>query len=225
MPLRSLVGTLLYAATHTRPDVSYATGQLAKHSSDPSIAHWKAGQKILEYLGNSWALKLRYSREKHNPPNVLECYPDASWADDVATRRSTSGHVIIMNESPVAWTSHTQTTVAKSTMEAEYVELANAAGQAMSIKQFLEEITKETWRINVHCDNAAVIAVANKPAYNRQRTKHIDIKHHYVRELIERKEIYLSWVSTDQQLADIFTKPLGRSAYEKNRGALLHHTC
>ena len=151
----------------------------------------------------------------------LEMYTDADWTGDKETRRSTSGYVALLNGTAISWASKRQTSVAQSSCEAEYIAASEAVKEAVWIGRFLEELHQtRIYPIPLYCDNQGAIALAKNPE-NHQRTKHIDVRYHYIREKEEDGTIEIRYLPTEQMVADGFTKSLSsaqqRSFAERER--------
>ena len=146
----------------------------------------------------------------------LICYADASWANDLDTRRSTTGYLFKLNGNLVSWKSQRQPTVALSSTEAEYMSLAAATQEAIWLNRFVEELkiyAEEA--VLIHQDNQGAIALAKNPVFH-QRTKHIDLRYHFVREKVEDKDIEICYTCTSEMQADFLTKNLTRPLFEKH---------
>ncbi|XP_067932728.1 uncharacterized protein [Watersipora subatra] len=216
---QSMVGSLLYAASATHPDISHAVGVLSRYNSSPTETHMTAVKRVLRYLKGSIDICLHI--EKHNIGELFG-YTDASWADNCDNRHSTSGLVFMHGGTPVSWFSKSQSIVAVSTAEAEYVALYDAAREATWLRQLYDTVTNcPTPAINVYVDNQSTITIANSGS-NTKRTKHIDIKYHYCREAITNGVIVTSYCPTEKNIADIFTKPLTRPRFEELHKLLVH---
>lgn len=190
----------------TRPDISYAVGQVAQFSSNPSKAHWEAVKRILAYLKGTADYGIFFSGSKKD--GLLSTYSDADYAGDLETRRSTTGFWLILNEGPVAWTSRRQHCTTLSTTEAEYVAVCEATKETVWMRNLLQNIGLEQSAPTVlFCDNQSAIRLVRNPEFHK-RTKHIDVQFHFIREKQEDGTIDVQYIPTDQQLADIFTKPL-----------------
>ena len=211
---QSLVGSLLYAAIATRPDIAHAVGVVSKFNARPSEAHLTAAKRILRYLKGTSNLALKYKKSDEEIPIG---YSDADWAGDMDDRHSTSGNLFLMSGGAVSWMSKKQATVALSTAEAEYVALSSAAQEAVWIQKLLSDLgTPPDKPMTMMEDNQGAIAIAKNPVAHA-RTKHIDIRHHYVRELVQKRLIELCYCQTDDMVADVLTKPLTRARFEKLR--------
>ena len=215
---QSMVGSLLYMAVATRPDIAQAVGAVAKFCSRPSEAHLTAVKRILRYLKGTANLGLKFMKSESGE---LTGYSDADWAGDVDERRSTTGNLFLMSGAPVSWLSKKQTVVALSTSEAEYVALSMAAQEAVWLRRFLSDLTTTELGIPtiIMEDNQGAIAMARNPG-SHARTKHIDIRFHYVREAVQQGAIALQYCPTDVMLADLLTKSLAKSRFESLRSAM-----
>ena len=203
---QSAIGSLLYLAVCTRPDISYAVSTLAKFTLKPNNKHWTALKRIFRYLQGTKTLGLKYSR--NSEISGIVGYSDADWAGDVAERRSTSGYMFLFNGGPISWKSQRQKCVALSTAEAEYVALSSAAQESIWLTQLLSELTRasETPMV-IHEDNQSTIAMARNPQYHG-RAKHIEIKHHFIRDQVAYGTIELVYCPSSQMIADMLTKGL-----------------
>lgn len=204
---RSLVGSLLYAAMVTRPDIAYAVQALGRHLQSSGPVHWTAAKRVARYLKGTRDLTIVYGASQAKMVK-LHGYCDADWAGDVDTRRSTTGYVFIVAGGIVTWASKLQPTVALSSVEAEYMALCAAVQEAICLRRLLEDLGQQQESpTTIYEDNQGCIALSKNPVYHK-RSKHIDIRYHFTREKVESGEITLEYVATEQQLADILTKPL-----------------
>jgi hypothetical protein len=201
------IGSLLFLANRTRPDLEFPVNFLARFAGHPSARHWTAVKRVFRYLAGTVELGITYREDPDEP--FLFGYSDADFAGDLECRKSTSGYVFIMGGGPISWKSQRQRTVTLSTTEAEYAALAEAAREAASIRQFLTElgVTAPT-PIVIFEDNTTTISLANNHT-NHKRSKHIDIRNHYCREQAALGHIQIQYVKTEDQVADGLTKPLG----------------
>ena len=207
---QSAVGSLLYLATATRPDISLAVGKAAQFNANPTTAHWTLVKRILRYVGGTADLGLLYTPGGNQE---LVGYSDSDFAGDINDRKSTSAYTFIKSGALISWRSKKQTVVAQSTAEAEYVALAAAAQEAIWLRRLLEDFGLEQRRPTVlHEDNQAAIAISTNPV-NHSRVKHIDTKYHFIRDQVEHGTILLQYCPTEQMVADILTKPLAREHF------------
>ncbi|KAG9446390.1 hypothetical protein H6P81_012518 [Aristolochia fimbriata] len=157
------------------------------------------------------------SQEKTS--SVLAGYSDADWAGDVDDRKSTSGGCFYLGTNLVSWYSKKQNSISLSTAEAEYIAAGSCCAQLVRMKQMLSDYGLNSTEMTVYCDNTSAINISKNPVQH-SRTKHIDIRHHFIRELVEDRQVLIEHVSTENQLADIFTKSLDAKRFEFLRGAL-----
>jgi hypothetical protein len=209
VPYSSGVGSLMYAMTATRPDIAFAVSVLSAFMANPGERHWIALKRVLRYLQGTrdYCLVLGGSQVE------LSAWCDADWANDKDTRRSMTGYIFKLGDGVISWQSKRQATVALSSTEAEYMSVSHAAREAAFLNQLLSESGYKQYSITLHCDNQSCIALSTNPAYH-QRSKHIDIQHHFVREKVESGNITLTYVPGEQMIADILTKPLPRVKHE-----------
>jgi transposase InsO family protein len=203
---RKLIGMLLFAATHTRPDISASVGILSKRIMCPRDVDLLEAKRIIKYLKGSRNLKLRLSHEIGNQD--LHAFSDANWAEDRTDRKSNSGYLCVINGGVISWCSRKQETVATSSAESELIALTDTCKEVKWLKRIaetLKETTKE--KVTVYTDSQSCIAMVKNEKYSN-RTKHIDTKYHYVRELYTKREIELEYVNTEVNTADLLTKPL-----------------
>ena len=212
---QSMVGNLLYVAVATRPDISQAVGVVSKFNSAPTEAHLNAVKRILRYLKGTLDLSLQYKYIESCEFEVTG-YSDADWASDLDTRRSTTGKT----GSAISWISQKQSTVALSTAEAEYIALSSATQEVVWLRQLLTDIGVDYAKpVTVWEDNQAAIGLTRNPV-GHKRTKHINIKYHFVREHIMIGSLLVKYCNTKEMLADILTKPLPKRQFEYLRSKL-----
>ena len=213
---REAVGSLVYLATCTRPDLSFVVSKLSQHLAEPSEEHWNTVKHVFRYLRGTTDRGLCFKKDHKNDLGLI-VHSDADWASDATDRRSTTGYCVSMSErsSLISWKSRKQPTVALSTCEAEYMALASAIQECMYLLQLLKGIDKSHYaQTKVFDDNQGAIALARNPV-NRQRCKHIDIKYHFVRETVNSGKIGLEYCPTDRMIADIMTKPATKLQLKK----------
>ena len=180
-------------------------------------AHLTAAKRILRYLKRTADLAVRYKKSENG---TLIGYSDADWAGDYDDRYSTTGNLFLMAEGPVSWLSKKQPIVALSTSEAEYVAVSTAAQEATWLRRLLADLKAlPSDPTMIMEDNQGTIAIAKNPIVHA-RTKHIDIKYHYVREAIQQRLITLSYCPTNEMIADLLTKELPRGRFESLRKAM-----
>ncbi|KAF1332324.1 Integrase catalytic core protein, partial [Globisporangium splendens] len=218
VPYRSAVGAVMYLMVGTRPDLAAAVGTLSQFASDPCPTHWQALKRVLRYLQATPTHGIRFSG---SGDGKLIGYSDADWAGDIETRRSTSGYVFVLNDGCISWRSKKQRTVALSSTEAEYMALSEATQEAVWLKAFMRELGEDAGdgALTVFEDNQGAIALAKNPEFHK-RTKHIDIRYHFVREKVEDGQVVLEYCSTQEMLADLMTKPIPAAQFDALRTKL-----
>lgn len=212
-PYRQAVGSLMFAAIVSRPDISYAVGEVSKFTENPKSCHVVALKRIFRYLNATSDYYIEYKKE--DSVNLVG-YTDADFARDIDTRRSTTGYVFLANSSAITWRSHRQKTVALSTTEAECMAACEGAKEAIWLRQLLTDIGyPQTSPTILNVDNQGAIRLIGNPELHHS-TKHIDIRLKFIRELKKNKTIDIIFVNTDMQYADIFTKPLTAQRFINN---------
>ncbi|XP_071681187.1 uncharacterized protein [Lolium perenne] len=207
---RSIVGGLQYL-TITRPDLSYAVNRVCQYLHAPTDVHWSAVKRILRYVSHtsSFGLHLRASSS-----GVLSAFSDADWAGCPDDGRSTGGYVVFLGPNLIAWRARKQATVSRSSTEAEYKVVADATAELIWVESLIQELGVSQPRPPVlWCDNIGAMFLSSNPVFHA-RTKHIEIDFHFVRERVSKKLLQIKFISSKDQLADIFTKPLPLPMFE-----------
>ena len=216
-----LIGKLMYLACGTRPDIAFAVGQLSKHNADPRKGHLKAAKRVVRYLKGTMQMGLMFGRTPTNPPPYgLTGYADSNFAGDPADRKSVMGYCFFLNGAVVSWSSKKQRTASTSTTEAEYIALGHAAREAVWIRRFINEMNLDMVEdLTLYGDNEMSINLT-KNAESQHRMKHIDVQHHYVRELVNEGELTVKWIPSSEMLADGMTNALSTETFRKHRALL-----
>ena len=209
IPYLSAVGSLIYLATTTRPDISYAVGALGRFSSNPGMEHWKAIKHLFRYLQGTLDLCLTYS--PHPSGTFLHCYSDSDHGGDKIKGRSTGGYVMCIGTGAVSWSSKLQSVVALSTTEAEYIAAVEAGKEIVWMRHFLTELgyPVNTSPTSLHMDNQSAISVAKNPEHHG-RMKHLDLRFHWLRDTVEKGSLAPTFIPTNSMPADILTKAIAR---------------
>ncbi|KAH9107020.1 hypothetical protein AeMF1_017532, partial [Aphanomyces euteiches] len=213
-PYRSLVGSLMYLAMGTRPDLAFPLQQLSQFLENPGPAHWRAAKRVLRYINGtrSRGLLLGGSDFIHKP--FLSAYVDADYANCKDTRRCVSGYVLLLLGSPISWLAKKQNIVTLSTTEAEFVALALCIQECLYIQQLASELKQSSDQpVIIYEDNQSTIHVAQNSEHHG-RSKHIDVRYMFVRDLVEAKHFELRYCNTKNQLADFFTKAHPEPAFK-----------
>ncbi|WJX50151.1 hypothetical protein P8452_36497 [Trifolium repens] len=206
---RGMIGSLLYL-TASRPDILYSVCLCARFQSDPREPHLTVVKRIFRYLKGTTNLGLLY---KKSLDSKLVGFCDADYAGDKIERKSTSGNCQFIGENLISWASKRQTTIALSTAEAEYISAAKCCTQLLWMKYQLEDYNIAESSIPLCCDNTAAIHLSKNPILH-SRAKHIEIKHHFIRDHVQKGTIDIQFIDTEHQWADIFTKPLAIERFD-----------
>ncbi|XP_062191325.1 secreted RxLR effector protein 161-like [Phragmites australis] len=214
---RSIVGSLRYLC-NSRPDLAFAVGYLSRFMEVPRQEHMAAVKRVLRYVAGTMHMGVHYyyGGKKEIAPRLLG-YSDSDLAGDVNDRKSTSGLVFFLANGPIAWQSAKQKVVALSSCEAEYIAAAGAACQGIWLARLLAElIGGEALAPKLMVDNKSALALMKNHVHH-DRSKHIDVKFHFIRECCDRKLIDVEFVGTELQLGDVLTKALGRVRFQELR--------
>jgi hypothetical protein len=212
---RSMIGSLLYLCA-SRPDIMFSVCMCARFQADPKEVHLRAVKRILRYLVHTPKFGLWYPK---GSTFDLIGYLDADWAMCKIDRKSTSGTYRFLGRSLVSSASKKQNSVALSTTEAEYIAAGHCCTQLLWMRQTLRDYGYRSTKVPLLCDNESAIRMVDNPV-EYSRTKHIAIRYHFLRDHQQRGDIEISYVSTKEQLADIFTKPLDEKTFTKLRNEL-----
>eukprot|EP00253_Pinus_taeda_P011391 PITA_11391 len=211
--LQSKEGKLLYL-THTRPDLSFAVGLVDRFLQNPRESHWKAAKRILRYVRGTIQFGIHYSA-KATP--LLVGFTDSDWAGDPDDRKSTAGYVFTLGSGPITWACKKHAAISLSSAEAEYRGAVEASKEALWLRQILSELGFEQQHPTpLWCDNQSAIQLCKDPVQH-QRSKHIELHMHFIRNLIHDHVLEVQYCSTDDQVADIFTKALTEAKFTKLR--------
>ncbi|GJW85674.1 ribonuclease H-like domain, reverse transcriptase, RNA-dependent DNA polymerase [Tanacetum coccineum] len=201
---RSIIGCLRYLL-HTRPDLSYSVGLLSRFMQEPKEQHMKAIRQVLRYVKGTKDYGITY---KHNGGNKIHGFSDSSYGVNTQEGKGTTGIIFYYGESPISWSTQKQATVALSSCESEFIAATAAATQALWLKRLLGKLTQsQEEKITIQVDNKSAIALMKNPVFHG-RSKHIDIKYHFIRECMEREDIQVEFINGEYQKADILTKAL-----------------
>jgi len=198
-----MIESLLYL-TASRPDIVFSVGLCARFQTAPKESHLIAAKRIFRYLVGTTNLGLWYRKYKNFN---LTAYCDVDFAGDKIERKSTSGACKFLGQALISWSCRKQNTIALSTTEAEYVSTASSCSQVLWIKNQLEDYSVRYKKIPILCDNTSAINLSKNPIHH-SKSKHIEIKHHFIRDHVQKGETELIFIDTENQLANIFTKPL-----------------
>jgi hypothetical protein len=211
----SMIGSLLYLCA-SRPDIMLSVCMCARFQDDPKEVHLRVMKRIMRYLVYTPRFGLWYPK---GSTFDLIGYSDADWVGCKIDRKSTSGTCQFLGRSPVSWASKKQNSVALSTAEAEYIVAGHCCAQLLWMRQTLRVYGYKLSKVTLLCDIESVIRMADN-LVEHSRTKHIDIRYHFLRDHQQRRDIEIAYVTTKEQLADIFTKPLDEKTFSKLRNEL-----
>ena len=207
-----MIGSLLYI-TASRPDIKHCVCLCARYQSQPKETHLKAVKRIIRYVKHTSDYGLFYPK---NDSFDLISYCDADYAGCKSDRKSTSGTCHFLGHSVVSWLSKKQNTPSLSTTEAEYISAALVCPQVIYLQQTLKDHGLKFSKSPIYCDNTSAINLS-KNTTQHARTKHIDISHHFLKDNISNEIITLDYINSENQIADILTKPLNESIFTKLR--------
>lgn len=214
---RQVIGSLMYAAVWTRIDIAFAVGRLSQFMQDPAECHKRAIHRVLRYLRSTISYRISFGPSE-DPTLVV--YSDADYASNRADRKSISASVGLIGSGPVFWGSKKQKSVSTATTEAEYIAMATTAKQGQWVAQILrdmgypEYVAANGMTVETKGDNQGAIALSKNPQLT-ERSKHIDVCYHYIRDLHERLRVNIQYVPTDEMAADGLTKPANRTTFER----------
>ncbi|KAM1977528.1 hypothetical protein ACFX16_014315 [Malus domestica] len=213
---KSLVGSLRYL-TYTRPDILYVVGLVSRYMENPTTTHLKTAKRILRYLKGTVNFGLFYSSSYNYK---LAGSSDSDWTGDSGDRKNTTGFVFFMGDTAFTWMSKKQPIVTLSTCEAEYVAATACVCHAIWLRNLLKELSMpQEEPTEIYVDNKSAIALEKNPVFH-DRSKHIDTHYHYIRECIARKDVQVEYVKSQDQVADIFTKPLKQEDFIRLRNSI-----
>ena len=213
---QSIIGSLLYLMIGTRPDIAYAVTKLVQFAANPSQEHLNSAKYICRYLVGTKDYSIVYDGKM---AKGIAAYTDSDWASDPITRRSVTGYFLKLARGPIIWRSRAETTVAHSSTEAEYMAMSNCSCQVSWIHNIFYELSIRLGLFPVYGDNQGSIFIGSNPV-QEIRTKHIDLKYHYVHECIAKGKIEVFFIPSEDNTADILIKNLKCIKFEKFRGQL-----
>lgn len=217
------IGCLTYATMTTRPDLAAAVNFLSQFQSCPNEIHWVHLRRILRYIKGSIDFGLTYRRNKTSP--MIEVFSDADWANNLSNRRSVNGCLFKVFGSTVCWITRKQQTVALSSTEAELAALCVAACHVMWLTRLLQDLWCESNEpVIMYEDNQSAMKVSEE-SKDYGRLKHVDVKLHFLRDLIKRNQVRLQFIPSSDQPADMMTKGLPTSTFQRHRASIGLSSC
>ena len=217
VPYRQAIGSLMYLMISTRPDIAYSIRCLSQYCENPEEKHWAAVKRVFRYIRGTSTKGILYDGNKHIEPIG---YSDSDYAGCKESRKSTSAYIFLIAGGAVSWKSKKQTCIATSSCEAEYIALCFAAKEAIWLSRIVQDIRSldKSKAISIGVDNEGAIVMANNAVIN-DRSKHISVQYHFVREAVKNSQITLRREPSHNQLADPLTKPLARILHSKHSKA------
>jgi len=213
---KQIVGSLMYL-THTRPDIMFVVCLLSRYMECPTELHLMAAKRVFRYLKGTINFGVLYRK---GGSESLSAYSDSDYAGDVEDRKSTSGYVFMLSSGAISWSSKKQPIVTLSTTEAEFISATSCACQAIWLRRILQQLGQnQKESTTIHCDNSSAIKLCKNPVLHG-RSKHIDVRFHFIRELTNMGVVEVIHCNTQNQIADIMTKPLKNDAFVKLRGLM-----
>lgn len=203
-PYQALIGCLMYLAINSRPDIAFTVSYLSQFNTKYDKSHWEAAKNCLRYLNHTKDICISYKQGGHGD---LNGFSDADWANCPIDRRSYTGYYFEFAGGPVAWESRKQPTVALSSAEAEYMALSSATKEACFLRTLIMELSGKIPNITIYSDSQSAQKLALNPIHHN-RTKHIDVRYHFIRQKINDGIIHLKYLPTNVLPADMLTKPL-----------------
>ncbi|WVZ00942.1 hypothetical protein V8G54_027011 [Vigna mungo] len=211
VPFSNGIGSIMYGMVCTRPDVAHGVSVLSQFMVNPGPTHWEALKWMLRYIRGSLGTGL-FFQNNFQGGGYIEGFVDSDFAGCMDTRKSRSGYVFTLFGTAVSWRSTLQSVVALSTTEAEYYALAEGVKEALWLKGLVRELGFDQKSVCVHCDSQSAIHLANHQIYH-SRTKHIDVKLHFVRSIVESGDVQICKIASEENPADMLTKPLAKERF------------
>jgi hypothetical protein len=209
VPYSSAVGSLMYAMVCSRPDLAHALSVVSRFMANPGKEHWKAVQWIFRYLRGTSHACLQFGKSRDG----IIGYVDSDFAGDLDKRRSLTGYVFTIGGCAVSWKTTLQSTVALSTTEAEYMAVAEACKEATWLRGLYSELCGVSSCITIHCDSQSAICLTKDSMFH-ERTKHIDVRFHFIRDVVAKGDVKVTKISTHDNAADMMTKPVPATKFE-----------
>lgn len=211
-PYRQAIGSLMYLMITTRPDICYIVGVLSRFLENPKVEHWHGVQRVFKYLKGTVNYGITFDLGSETV--LLSAYSDADFAEDLDSRRSTTGWVCFLNSGPISWSSKKQSVTATSTTEAEFIALCSVTKEVIWLRRLLDDLScKQKDPTTLYCDNQRAITIVNTPE-SIKSTKHIEVQFFFTCEKQKDGEINVEYISTNNQLADTLTKALANRKFQ-----------
>ena len=213
---RQLIVSLMYLI-HTRPGIFFTVSALSQFMLELRHIHWVVAKHVLRYLRGSVAFGLRYTS---NGGVLLHGYADSDWAGSSVDRKSTSGYCFSLGSTMISWSSRKQGSVAQSTAKVESIAARDASREAVWLRTLFCGLCQEMFETKViHWDNQSCLKLTENPVFH-DRSRHIELKYHFIKDMVQRGAIKLQYIRTDEQIVDILTKPLSSGKFVHFRDKL-----
>ncbi|GAA0145952.1 transmembrane signal receptor [Lithospermum erythrorhizon] len=210
VPYASAIGSLMYAMLCTRPDLAYPVGVLSRFLSQPRKEHWEAVKWTFRYLKGTSDMCICYDKQGA----VLEGFTDVDVAGDLDSKKSTSGYLFTFAGGAISWQSKLQRCIALSTTEAEYIAITECYKELLWLKSLFKAIGIHQGQFAILCDSQSAIHLSKNPSLH-SRSKHIEVRYHWIRDVLEKKLVFIDKVHTNDNSADMFTKILPKGKLDK----------
>ncbi|KAJ1527993.1 hypothetical protein ONE63_007921 [Megalurothrips usitatus] len=221
-PYQEVIGSLLYSTVKTRIDITFAVNYASRFTSNPTSQDVANVKRTLAYLNAHPKCGIFYSADNTKSKEVhIVSYCDSDYAGNHTDSKSTTGYVLMYAGGPISWTSRKQSVVAQATAEAEYISGAHCCQELKYMKSFVEELLGVKPKITLYVDNQSAIAMIKSGQLSR-KSKHIDVKYHFVNDELQKGWFNIKHVKSQENLADILTKPLCRRVFENLKTVLMH---
>ncbi|KAM1248654.1 hypothetical protein ACFX2I_031418 [Malus domestica] len=209
----NLVGGLMYTMVCSRPDIAHVVGLVSHYIHNPGKEHWQAAKWILRYQHETRDVGLCFQQSDSNFENFVVGYVDFDYAGDLDKRRSTTSYLFTMAKGPVSWRFALQSTVALSITEAEYMVIAEIVKEAIGIHGLIKTLGIYQKQVELHCDSQSAIYLSKYQVYH-SRTRHIDVRFHFIHEILSKRKIIFQKVTIADNPADMLTKGLELAKFE-----------
>lgn len=203
IPYQQLIGGLMYLSVLTRPDIAFCISYLSQFNKCYTNNHWSYAKRVLKYLKKTKKYCLKYTKME----GQIEGFVDADWGSNTLDRRSYTGFCFLMSGSAISWESRKQRTVALSSMEAEYMAIAEASKESIYLRSLMYELTGNLCTVNLYNDSQSAQKLVTNYVSHR-KSKHIDIRYHFIKDVINDKIVNLEYIPTTAMPADVLTKAL-----------------
>ena len=210
------MGSLLYAAIISRPDIAFAVSRLTRFNQNPSEEHQRAADRVIQFLYHTRSMSICYGGDQGDGARSFVCASDASFADNTADRKSSQGYIMTLFGGPIAWRANKQDTVTTSSTEAELLALSQTAKEAIFLSRLLKAMTLKLYEpLTIDCDNTQTLRLITEDAAKLiTKLRHIDIHQHWLRQEYAERRVHFRWRSTKEMIADGLTKVLQKQRFD-----------